>query len=542
MSQFICQRIIAGLLLVLLTITSAPGQLVPGVLDMAEIQDVAVVAHGQGPADQLRVLGIGDFNADGLSDLLLGAFLADGPESQRVSAGSAYIIFGDQRGIGLRDLGNPEDRREDVLIWGAEPDDRMGVSATIGDMNNDGFDDMVFGAPGADGPANARTNAGEVYVYLGGPDLAPETVRDTLETLGRGPDITILGEELNDGLGAAVALGDINDDGLTDLIISAPQTFGPGNIRAASGSVYIIFGGPRLHAGRVIDLADPLAGADVVIHGADALDGLGFAIKAGDLNDDGVDDLAFSAPTGDGPSNQRTNAGEVYVLFGGGDLGNQSLRDLAGIFGPPVDLTIFGQDPRDSLGSSMAIGDVSGDGINDLLIGASGGDGPENTRLNAGEMHVILGSPTLPFDFTRDLASQFGRAAELTIFGVETGDQFGFSLALGELSGDGIPDLIIGAEGGDGVENQRTDAGEAYVIFCGTRLLSGVRRDMAGQVGPPADVTLVGPDAGVRFGATLAVADLDQDGANDLIIAAPFVGGPENTRASAGAAFVISGK
>lgn len=551
MRKLVRQCTIAGLMLAVLMATRVPGQRIPGVIDVAEFAEAALVAFGQNVGDQLRVLATGDYNADGLSDILLGSFNADGPDNQRLNSGSAYIILGNPTGLGLRDLGNRDDLREDVVFFGAEENDRFGVSATSGEVNGDGVADIIIGAPGADGPGNSRANAGEVYIFFGGPDLMTGTIRDVAEQRGRGPDITIFGEEgfgaFGDTLGASVALGDVNGDGLTDLIIGAPGTFGPGNIRAAAGSVYIIFGGPRLSTRGVIDLADPLAGADVVIHGADPVDNAGTVVKAGDLNGDGIDDVVFSAPTADGPANLRRDAGEVYVLFGRQDLATPSVRDLAGIFAPRVDLTIFGEDPGDGLGGSLLIGDVSGDQVNDLIIGAvnplapAGADGPDNSRLNTGELYLIVGHRALQFEGSRDMAGQFGRPTDQTIFGADGADQFGASLSLSDLNGDGLADLIVGAPGADGPNNERVNAGEVYVMFGGLNLFNGLRRDIAGQVGWSADLTLVGPAAGQNFGATLAVADMDGDGVDDLIVGAPLAGGPENVRANAGGAFVISG-
>lgn len=541
-----------GLILVALMAMRVPGQRAPGVIDLAEVAAATLVAFGQNVGDQLRVLATDDYNADGLNDVLLGSFNADGPDNQRLNAGSAYIIFGNRTGLGLRDLGSRDDVREDVAFFGAEDNDRFSVSVASGDVTGDGIADLIIGAPGADGPGNSRVNAGEVYIFFGGPDLTMGTIRDVAEQLGRGPDITIFGEEgfgaVGDTLGASVALGDVNSDGLTDLIIGAPGTFGPGNLRATAGSVYILFGGPRLSARGAIDLADPLAGADVVIHGADPVDNAGTVVKAGDLNDDGIDDVVFSAPTADGPANLRRDAGEVYVLFGRRDLATPSVHDVAGIFAPGVDLTIFGQDPADVLGGSLLIGDVSGDSVKDLILGAvnplapAGADGPDNSRLNAGEVYLIVGHRALPGEGARDLAGQFGRPADQTIFGADGADQFGASLGLSDLNGDGVADLIIGAPGADGLDNQRTNAGEVYVLFGGLNLFNGLRRDIAGQVGWSADLTVVGAAAGHNFGTTLAAADMNGDGVDDLIISAPFAGGPDNVRANAGEAHVVSGK
>ncbi|MBI3952004.1 MAG: FG-GAP repeat protein [Acidobacteria bacterium] len=547
-SHFTCQRTIAGLATMLLMATLASSQRFPGIIDVADISGPSLVAFGESPGDQLRVLGTGDFNGDGLNDILLGTPSGDGPDNQRINAGNAYILFGTPNGIPPRDFGDPDELRPDVVFFGAETEDSMGTSAATGDINGDGIDDIIIGAPNADGPGNARENAGEVYIFFGSRDLVVGTTRDVAGAFGEGPDITILGEDRNDGLGASEALGDVNHDGSVDLIIGAPGTFGPNNTRAAAGTVYVIFGEPRLRTGGLIDLRDPVAGADMLIHGTDPGDRIGFAVKAGDLNDDRVDDIVFSAPTADGPANLRQDAGEVYVLFGHTNLGNPPMRDLADVFGPGADLTIYGQDSRDTLGASLAIGDVSGDQVKDLVVAAAGtsvaggADGPGNARLNAGEVTVILGSQTLRFEGTRDIAAQVGRPADLTIFGADAGDQFGFSLTLGKLSGDDIDDLVIGAPGADGAGNQRMNAGEVYVIFGGVRLFDGLPRDIAEQVGPGADLTLLGPVIGANFGTTVAVAEVDNDQFPDLLIGAPFVNGPDNLRPTSGAAFVISEK
>jgi len=381
-----------------------------------------------------------------------------------------------------------------------------------------------------------------VYVFFGGPHLTGGTVRDVLGVLGPGPDITIFGQEAPDGLGSSIALGDVNADGQTDIIIGALGAFGPSNFRAAAGDVFVIFGGPHLRSGAVIDLADPFHGADLVIHGARPVDYLGFATAVGDLNDDGIDDIVMSAPLADGPVNQRRDSGEVYVIFGGASLAATPEWDLAGVFAPGADLIIFGQDTGDVIGSSLAIGDFNGDGIKDLAIGALGAAGPENERQAAGEAYIIFGDPTLYRESVRDIAGQFGRPAEVMLFGAAPSDQFGRSLGVGDVNQDGITDLLVGAPEADLPNNERSDGGAVYVIIGGWNLFDGVRRDMADQVGQPADLILIGPRSGVNFGATLAVANITRSEAQDVIIGAPLAGGPENSKPKAGNVFVLSGK
>ncbi len=539
--NFTHRRASTGLALILLLVMLAQGQRAVRIIDLMEFEGITLVAFGESIGDQMRVLSSGDYNGDGLSDMLIGAHLANNPTIQRTDSGSAYIVLGSRQFIPveLRDLGEPDEPKPDVFLFGAEPDDRLGVSATSGDVNGDGFDDIIISAPNADGPGNSRQNAGEVYIFFGSSELGPGIVRDVAGMLGAGPDITIFGEELNSGLGASVALGDVNGDDLMDLIIGAPGTFGPQNTRARAGSVYAILGGPKLREHGVIDLTDPRAGADLVIYGADPLDGIGFAVKAGDLNGDGFDDVVFSTPNADGPGNLRRDAGEVHVLFGGRNITDQRVRDVAGQFGPRVNLVIYGQEIGDGLGASLAIGDVSGDQIDDLAIGAFLADGPDNVRFNAGEVHVILGNPMLPFEEARDLGAQAGRLVDLTVFGADVADGLGVALNIGDADGDGVNDLIMGAPLADGPDNTRTNSGEVYILLGGVRLFDGLPRDLSGQTGRPADLILFGID-GASFGTTIALSDIDGDQLNDLLVGAPTVAGPDNLRSSSGAAFVIS--
>jgi hypothetical protein len=183
------------------------------IIDLADASPMTIVyAVGEGDlqSDQPG-LAAGDFNDDGLDDLLVGARFAD-PDG-REDAGAAYVVFGSRSPQQSVDLAA---RQQDVTIAGALPGDNLGFSAAAADINGDGIEDIVVGAflaGRAESPAN-RTGA--VYVLFGRSNLP-----DSLDLAATDPDITISGLTLNGFFGDSLAAGDVNGDGTADLIIGA---------------------------------------------------------------------------------------------------------------------------------------------------------------------------------------------------------------------------------------------------------------------------------------------------------------------------------
>src|SRR5215475_8483033 len=462
------------------------------------------IIHGEEAGDNsgVSVSSAGDINGDGLDDLIIGAFRADGPGNTRVDAGASYVVFGHTGPFEPVDLVGVAAGTGGFVIHGEEAGDFSGFMAvSAGDINGDGFDDLIIGAAFADGPGNARSAAGDTYVVFGH-DGAFGTVDLANVAAGVG-GFVIHGENANDNSGIAVSsAGDINGDGFDDLVIGAFRADGAGNARADAGDTYVVFG----HDGAfgAVDLAAVASGnGGFVIRGEDRGDNSGVAVSsAGDINGDGIDDLVIGADLADSSGNARPSAGDAYILFGHtGVFDTVNLADIAGGHGGFV---IHGAEAGDDLGISVSeAGDVNGDGFDDLIIGAELADGPDNTRGAAGETYVLFGHDGA-FEAI-DLANVAAGVGGFVIHGEDANDNSGISVSsAGDINQDGCDDLIIGASGADGPDNSRLSAGDTYVLF-GSATIGGDRPD-APTVDAGADQT-----ADERQTISLAATFIDPD-------------------------------
>jgi hypothetical protein len=397
--------------------------------------------------------------------------------------------------------------------------------ASAGDMNGDGFGDLIIGANLA--APGARTNAGPSFVVFGTNKSFGAALE--LSTLNGTNGFRINGVSNSDYSGYSVAsAGDMNGDGLSDLIIGAYGA-DPGG-RASAGSSFVVFG---THAGfgATLELSALNGANGFRINGVSAGDQSGRSVaSAGDINGDGSSDLIigadYASPGG------RTNAGSSFVVFGtrSGFGAALELSTLNGTNGFRINGVLAG----DWSGCSVAnAGDINGDGLSDLIIGANGaspGGWPQ-----AGSSFVVFGT-----------RSGFGAALELStlngtngfsVNGVSNSDYSGQSVAsAGDINGDGLSDLIIGAHFAS--PGGRTYAGSSFVVF-GTNKSFGAVLELTSLNGTNG-FRINGVSAYDSSGNSVASAgDINGDGLSDLIIGA-WRATPTG-RANAGSSFVIFG-
>ncbi len=464
---------------------------------------------------------VADVNGDGFDDLILAAPAADSIGNTRPGiAGEIYLIYG--KSAQLTDTDLLTSPAGVARFWGAEAGDRLGLSVASGDVNGDGFDDLILAAPAADSIGNTRSLAGEVYLIYG--KSAQWTDTDLLT-----PPAGVArfwGAEAGDLLGVSVASGDVNGDGFDDLILGAHEGDSVGNTRSLAGEVYLIYGKSALWTDT--DLLTPPAGV-ARLWGADSGDRLGNSVGSGDVNGDGFDDLILAAPAAYSIGNTRPGAGEVYLVYG-----KSTQWADTDLLTPPAGVARFwGAD--ESLAYSVASGDVNGDGFDDLILAAPAAYSIGNTRPIAGEVYLIYGTSAQWID--TDLLTPPAGVARF--WGADAPDLLGASVASGDVNGDGFDDLILGAYQADSVGNTRPIAGEVYLIY--GRSAQWIDTDL---LTPPAGVARFwGADAsGDRLGWSVAGGDVNGDGFDDLILGAYQGNSVGNTRPEAGEVYLWYGK
>ena len=415
------------------------------------------------------VSSAGDINGDGFDDIIIGDPLA-ASNDQRFT-GVSYVVFGKAEDFDATFDLSSLNGSNGFVINGISAYDSSGRSvSSAGDVNGDGFDDLIIGASGAD--PNGQSNAGASYVVFGQAGGFSATLN--LSQLDSSNGFVINGISAGDGSQISVSsAGDVNGDGFKDLIIGA--FYADPNGQRDAGVSYVVFGSAE-GFDPTLNLSELDGSNGFVMNGVNAGDTLGFSVSsAGDFNGDGFDDIIIGAHYAD--PNGEIGAGSTYVVFGKAEEFDPTL-DLSQLDGSNG-FVINGINRTNSGYSVSSAGDVNGDGFDDIIIGAR----PEWLGGGDGQSAVVFGQAD-GFGGTLNLSELDGSNGFVLY---EFDYYFGYSStpvsAAGDINGDGFDDIIIG--GTKGIYNLEADD-NSYVVFGG---------DFTGQVsavGTEGDDVLLG--------------------------------------------------
>ncbi len=510
----------AGCLLVLLFLTTTTSA---NRFQLTELDGNNGFTLNQTPGSSSETMdstGIGDFDGDGIDDLLMGGSPGSAP-------GQFFIIYGSSSPIADIDLETiaAGDGSQGMVLQGDATQLVASFSgAAAGDFNGDGLADVMIGqsqSTVSDNPIFANfygERNGAVYIVYGSSDRTRVSL--TLADLSQMQGTTIMGSQTNAFAGGDVAsAGDVNGDGVDDVIIGAISFFTP-------GWGFVVYGSVTPPA--TIALADILNGDNSLgfaATGSADMNNTGDQVAGvGDINNDGFDDVVIADNSANG------GLGSASVIYGSDSLTQINLGALTGTNG----FAINGSLPGDRIGFAVSsAGDFNGDGFDDILLGApliTDSETDPNFSLsdNDGAAFVVYGGNNLSADFSID-AVRSGDGSlgfEITRDASTDGALLGRAVApVGDFNGDGLPDILVNAPyARSPVEGSipNFSEGETYIIY-GDDGFASPSISVHDLVDGADGLVISSGMNSVRFGNVAAAAgDVNGDGLKDVLVTTRF--------------------
>ncbi|MBN2232770.1 MAG: FG-GAP repeat protein [Deltaproteobacteria bacterium] len=449
----------------------------------------------------------GDFNGDGKTDVAVGVPRAASPRGI-VEAGVVSIYFGGADLAALPDSCEAVDygdETESALLYGGAEHEYVGENLAVGDLNDDGIDDLIVAAQRVtDTDMPVSPEDAKIYVVYGGSGLSGNlAIAAAAATVIRRADSMHV---------QAMATGDVNGDGTDDLLVSDILTdsvqhppVAPlvgGLPRGLNGAVYLFYGSAG--AGSPPGGIDPATDANVTFRrdaGAGVFQVMSLAV--GDFNRDRKLDIAFGAPDEDSVNPVLAEAGRVYVVNGGTAWGAQVEADDA-------DTVISGAYVKDQVGGTLAAVDFNADGYDDLVIGAPLSGWGEAGTTGKGRVLVVYGKGSWAANL--DLYEDSDVTLRLSDAAGRIGFKTGQAIVTGDYNGDGTDDLVISTPNAFAVQGTN---GWVYVVYGSSAPARTNELDQDADIaiiGPEVDASDPDPLAAGRMGYSMAAGDFDDDG------------------------------